>query len=223
MNQVAAPVLAIDGPSGSGKGTVAAKVAESLGFRCLDSGALYRILVYVAEKLGVDLADTDALVKIAGNLEVEFSQARVLLDGQDITDDIRGEALGNLASTIAPRPAIREALLQMQRRCARTPGLVADGRDMATVVFPHAELKIFLTASAEERANRRHKQLIDKGQGGSLRALVEEIAERDERDRNRSTAPLKPADDSVIIDSTAMSIDEVVECILNHWNQRQSG
>ncbi len=214
------PVLAIDGPSGSGKGTVAAKVASALGFRCLDSGALYRILVFQADRKGIELDQTAALVDLAETIEVEFVEGRVLLGGEDVTDAIRSESVGAKASKIAAVAEIRQALLSLQRRCVRPPGLVADGRDMGTIVFPNANLKIYLTASAEERAQRRHKQLIAKGQGGSLRALVEDISARDDRDMNRDTAPLKPADDSIEIDSTQMTIDEVVDCVLHHWQNR---
>ena len=214
------PVLAIDGPSGSGKGTVAAKVASALGFRCLDSGALYRILVFQADREGIELDQTAALVDLAETIEVEFVEGRVRLGGADVTDAIRSESVGAKASKIAAVAEIRQALLSLQRRCVRPPGLVADGRDMGTIVFPNANLKIYLTASAEERAQRRHKQLIAKGQGGSLRALVEDISARDDRDMNRKTAPLKPADDSIEIDSTQMTIDEVVDCVLHHWQNR---
>lgn len=210
----AVPVVTIDGPSGSGKGTVAAEVARRLGWRVLDSGALYRLTAYAARRAGVDFGDARALAEIARNLPVEFRDGRVLLDGEDVTLAIRTETAGNDASRVAAVPEVRQALLQWQRDYARPPGLVADGRDMGTVVFPGAPVKIFLDASAEERARRRHKQLKEQGIDVNLPGLIAEIEERDRRDRNRSVAPLKPAQDAEVIDSTSMSVDAVVERIL---------
>jgi cytidylate kinase len=210
-----AAVIAIDGPSGSGKGTLAESLARRLGWRLLDSGALYRIVALAAAQRDVDLDDGAALADMARDLDIEFRPGDggvvVQLDGQDVTLQIRAESVSATASHVAALPAVRKALLERQRGLRREPGLVADGRDMGTVVFPDAQLKVFLEASPEERAARRHKQLIDKGLGGSLRALLVSIRERDARDRQRTESPLVAAQDAVIIDSTALDIDAVVE------------
>ena len=216
MNQ---KIITIDGPSGSGKGTIAALVAKNLGWRVLDSGALYRLTGLQARNQGIDFEDADALGEIADNLQVEFLNGDILLEKQDVTDDIRSETAGNDASRVAAIPQVRAALLGWQQRCATDDGLVADGRDMGTVIFPRAALKIFLTASAEERARRRYKQLKEKGMSVTLASLVEEIRERDERDMSRSEAPLRAADDALVIDSSALSIDEVVEQILKRAHE----
>ena len=208
------PVLTIDGPSGSGKGTVAARVAEKLGWHVLDSGALYRLTALAARRAGVDFADHAAVAKIARKLPVRFEGGKVFLDGEDVSLAIRTETAGNDASKVAAIPEVRAALLDWQRGYARQPGLVADGRDMGTKVFPDAPVKIFLDASAGERARRRYKQLKEKGIDVNLAGLIAEIEERDRRDRNRSVAPLVPADDALIIDSTAMNVDEVVDLVL---------
>lgn len=208
------PILTIDGPSGSGKGTVAARMAELLGWHLLDSGALYRLAGHAAHKAGVDLSDAIAVTDIARNLSVNFAAGKVFLDGEDVSLAIRTESAGNNASKVAAIPEVRAALLDWQRNYARPPGLVADGRDMGTVVFPQAKVKIFLDASAEERARRRYKQLKDKGIDVNLPGLIAEIEERDHRDRNRSVAPLLPADDALVIDSTNMDVDAVVETAL---------
>lgn len=214
------PVLTIDGPSGSGKGTIAAAVAEKLGWHILDSGALYRLAGYSADKKLIDFNEIDRLVDNTLNMDVGFEQGAVLLDGDDVSRDIRTETTGNLASKIAVIPEIRAALLQWQHDYVKHPGLVADGRDMGTVVFPQAEIKIFLDASAEVRAKRRYKQLIEKGLNANLADLVSEIQERDERDRNRSVAPLCAADDAVVIDSSEMTIPEVIKLVLDAVKSR---
>ncbi len=208
------PILAIDGPSGSGKGTVAARVADALGWHILDSGALYRLVGLAALKSGVNLNDHAAVAEIARHLPVRFESGKVFLGDEDVSLEIRTETAGNNASKVAAIPEVRAALLEWQRSYARPPGLVADGRDMGTVVFPQAAVKIFLDASAEERARRRYKQLKDKGMDVNLPGLIAEIEERDRRDRNRKVAPLVPADDALVIDSTSMNIDEVVDLVL---------
>ncbi len=208
------PVVTIDGPSGSGKGTVAARVAEKLGWRILDSGALYRLVGHAVGKTDVFLDDLEAVSDIARTLDVNFSEGRVLLAGEDVSLAIRSETAGNMASKVAAIPQVRAALLDWQKAYASPPGLVADGRDMGTVVFPDAQVKIFLTASAEERAMRRYKQLIEKEIDANLASLTVEIEERDARDRNRSVAPLKPATGAIEIDSTVLGIDEVVAWVM---------
>ncbi|WP_456372599.1 (d)CMP kinase [Thiolapillus sp.] len=223
MNEKAIPVLTIDGPSGSGKGTVAARVAEELGWHVLDSGALYRLTGLAARKAGVDFADHAAVAAIARNLPARFEGGRVFLGDEEVTLEIRSETAGNDASKVAAIPEVRAALLDWQRGYAKPPGLVADGRDMGTVVFPEAQVKIFLDASAGERARRRYKQLKDKGIDVNLTGLIAEIEERDRRDRNRSVAPLAPADDALRIDSTSMNIDEVVNLVLQAVSRAGSG
>lgn len=215
------PVIAIDGPSGSGKGTVAALLARRLGWHLLDSGALYRLLGYAAQKHGIELTDEQSLGRLAAALDVQFDTSRlgqgptIVLEGEDVTHAIRNEQVGAWASQVAALPLVRQALLQRQQDFQEVPGLVADGRDMGTVVFPQAALKIFLTASAEERARRRFEQLKAKGSDVNLASLLEEIRVRDERDTQRAVAPLKPADDAVQLDSTTLSIEEVLDVILN--------
>lgn len=209
------PVLTLDGPSGSGKGTVASIVAQRLGWRMLDSGALYRLLGLCVSRSQVGFGQADDIVNMAKQMQVAFSDGKILLDGEDVSLAIRTETAGNNASKVAAIGAVRDALLDWQRAYAVAPGLVADGRDMGTVVFPAAQVKIFLDASAEARAQRRYKQLKEKGIDANLAALTVEIAERDERDRNRSVAPLKPADDAILIDSTGMGIEEVVARVMS--------
>jgi cytidylate kinase len=218
---VSAPVIAIDGPSASGKGAVASRVAEALGFHYLESGALYRLVALRSLQSGK--SEEKDLAEIAAGMPVVFSNKRTILDKQDVTEEIHGEACGNKASEVARLPAVRQALLKRQRAFRQAPGLVADGRDMATIVFPDAALKIFLTASPEVRAERRYKQLIDKGIPANLRSLSRDLAERDERDRKRSVAPLVPAPDSQVLDSSALSIDQVVERVLGWWRKGNSG
>ena len=204
-------VVTIDGPSGSGKGTISQLLAERLGWHFLDSGALYRVLGVAALRGGIDEGEPKKLKKLAEVLDVTFENNYIFLEGDDISDDIRTESAGNMASKVAALPQVRTALLERQRAFARKPGLVADGRDMGTVVFPSAEVKIFLTASAEERAQRRYKQLKEKGLDVSLADLAAEIRERDERDRNRSVSPLKAAAAALEVESTGLSIEEVFE------------
>ena len=210
---MSAAVITIDGPSGSGKGTLAEALARRLGWHLLDSGALYRIVALAAAQRDVGFADGADLADMARELDIEFRPGdggvAVRLDGRDVSREIRAESVSANASRVAALGAVRRALLERQQGFRRKPGLVADGRDMGTVVFPDAQLKVFLEASPEERAERRHKQLIDKGLGGSLRALLEGIRERDERDRQRTESPLVPAQDAVVIDSTALGVDAV--------------
>ncbi|CJK58027.1 cytidylate kinase [Streptococcus pneumoniae] len=220
------PVITIDGPSGSGKGTVAALLAGKLGWNFLDSGALYRLLAFAARNHGVDLTNEEALKVLAEHLDVQFGAARdghgmvIILEGEDVTEAIRNETVGAGASQVAALPVVRTALLQRQKAFRETPGLVADGRDMGTVVFPDAPLKIFLTASAEERARRRYLQLKARGDDVNLASLLEEIRERDERDTQRAVAPLKPAEDAIQLDSTTLSIEEVLQRILSEVADR---
>ena len=214
-----APVITVDGPGGSGKGTIAALLSRRLGWNLLDSGALYRLLAFAARNHGVDLTNEESLKALAAYLDVQFQAGhehgqRIVLEGEDVTDFIRTEDIGAGASQVAILPAVREALLQRQKAFREAPGLIADGRDMGTVVFPDAELKIFLTASAEERARRRYLQLKKKGESVTLPGLLEEIRERDERDTQRAVAPLKPADDAIVLDSTNLSIEQVLDHIL---------
>jgi cytidylate kinase len=221
-----ATVITIDGPSGSGKGTVAGLLARQLGWNLLDSGALYRLLAFAARNHGIDLTNEEALKTLAAHLDVQFIAAsgghgqRIILEGEEVTDDIRNEQVGAGASQVAALPAVRDALLQRQRAFREAPGLVADGRDMGTVVFPEAPLKIFLTASAEERARRRYLQLKGKVEGVSLPSLLDEIRARDERDMQRAVAPLKPAADAIQLDSTELSIEQVLERILSEVANR---
>ena len=207
-------VVAVDGPSGSGKGTLAAALAERLGWRLLDSGALYRIVAVMAQHQSVALDSETELAAWATGLDIEFSDGQCLVDGTDVSDDIRTEDAGVAASQVAQLRVVRDAVLALQHSFRAPPGLVADGRDMGTVVFPDAMLKIFLEASAEERAERRYRQLKNKGLSVSLRGLLAQIVDRDARDRGRAIAPLKPADDAVVIDSTRMSIEEVLEEVM---------
>ncbi|MBD3635000.1 MAG: (d)CMP kinase [Methylophaga sp.] len=209
------PVLTIDGPSGSGKGTIAQMIAREFGWHYLDSGAIYRVLAQAAIKHQLDLADEAALTKLAEQLDVRFAfdnaELKVMLEGDDVSLRIRSEEAGNAASKVAAIPSVRSALLQRQRDFRKMPGLVTDGRDMGTVVFPDAPFKVFLTASAEERAQRRYKQLKQKGIESNLSDLIAEISERDRRDSEREVAPLRPAKGALILDSTELGIDAVFE------------
>lgn len=210
------PVIAIDGPTASGKGTVAHRVAERLGFHYLDSGALYRLTALSALRSGTELNDEHALAKVARDLPCSFVGGKILLDRENVTDAIRAELVGNTASRIAALPTLRQALYGLQLQFRKTPGLVADGRDMGTVIFPHAQLKVFLTASPEARAERRYKQLIDKGFSANMEDLLKDLWERDARDSNRAIAPLKPAEGATILDTSDMTADQAVEQVL-HW------
>ena len=216
---MAYPVIAIDGPSASGKGTVAAKVADALAWAYLDSGSLYRLTALYAKKQGVDLQDEDAVAELALHLPVMFHCGEILLNGNNVSNDIRTEEISLLASQVAALPAVRQALLQRQRDFARASALVADGRDMATVVFPNAILKIFLTATAQVRAERRAKQLGIALDSAEFQQILSDIEKRDERDKNRAVAPLKQAADAHLVDSSALTIEETVEKVLNLCRQ----
>ena len=217
------PVIAIDGPSASGKGTVASGVARALGFHYLDSGALYRLATLAALRGQVDLDDEEALARSTGRMHVEFRPGSIWLDGEDVSEALRTEAVSAAASRVAARPAVRRALLDRQRGFRRPPGLVADGRDMGSVVFPEAPLKVFLTADVATRAERRHKQLMEKGMYAKIEDVVEELARRDERDMSRPVAPLRHYPDAVFLDTTGVGIDAAVQAILGWWRERARG
>ena len=208
------PVIAVDGPAASGKGTVAAGVARALAFHYLDSGSLYRLVALKGQMVGTPLADAPALAGLAAGLDVRFEGGTVVLDGADVTDAIRGEEVSAAASQVAVHPAVRNALFERQRAFRRSPGLVADGRDMGTVVFPEALVKVFVTASPEERARRRYKQLIAKGISITMDGLLRDIRERDARDAGRAAAPLVPARDAVILDTTDLTIEAAIGRVL---------
>lgn len=211
------PVIAIDGPTASGKGTVAHRVADKLGFHYLDSGALYRLTALSALRRGTDLRDEHALAKLAEHLPCHFANGEILLAQENVTEQIRAEEVGNTASKIAVLPTVRHALVNLQLGFRKTPGLVADGRDMGTVIFPHAPLKVFLTASVEARAQRRYKQLIDKGFSAKMEDLLMDLQARDERDTHRAIAPLVPAEGAHVLDTSAMTADEAVETVLKWY------
>jgi cytidylate kinase len=214
---ITTPVIAIDGPSASGKGTIASRVAGALGFHYLESGALYRLLALISLREGT--ADEQRLARLAGAMDIAFEGGEVLLEDENVSDKIRSEPCGVRASEVAKLPAVRRALLERQRAFRRPPGLVADGRDMGTVVFPDAKLKIFLTATPEVRAERRYKQLKEKGIDANLRALSRDLEERDERDTRRAVSPLVPAADSQVIDSSSLSVEEVAGRILELYRE----
>jgi cytidylate kinase len=211
------PVIAIDGPSASGKGTIAKPVAQQLGFHYLDSGALYRLVALAASYQAAALDDEPTLTRIAAELNFDFSGGRIFLCQKDVTDAIRAEWVGAAASSIAALPAVRRALLERQRAFCKAPGLVAEGRDMGTVVFPDAVLKIYLTAAVEERAQRRYKQLIEKGMNANMPALLQDIRQRDERDSARAVAPLQKSGDAGLLDTTSMSIAAAVAEVLARY------
>jgi len=214
------PVIAIDGPTASGKGTVASRVAERLGFHLLDSGALYRLTALQALRRQLALDDEPAIAMLAEQLPARFVGGEIFLAGDNVGDAIRAEEVGNMASKIAALPSVRQALFGLQLGFRETPGLVADGRDMGTVIFPGAKLKVFLTASVEARAGRRYKQLIDKGFSANMEGLLADLQARDERDTNRAVAPLVPADDAHILDTSAMGVDQAVEQVLAWYAQK---
>jgi cytidylate kinase len=207
-------IIAVDGPAASGKGTIAAAVAQALGFHYLDSGSLYRLVALKALRTGTGFDDEPALAKLAHDLDIRFGKGTLTLEGQDATAAIRAEDVSAGASRVAVHGAVRRALIDRQRAFRRPPGLVADGRDMGTVVFPDAPLKVFVTAAAEERARRRHKQLIAKGISNTIESLLRDIRERDARDAGRAAAPLRPADDAVLLDTTDLTIEQAVARVL---------
>lgn len=216
------PVITIDGPSGAGKGTVSTQLAKELGWNFLDSGAIYRVLAIASMHHQIASDDESALLPLASSLDVNFETtkngSKIVLEGEDVTYSIRTEEVGSIASQIASLPRIREALLRRQRAFKEEPGLVADGRDMGTVVFPNADVKIYLTASAEERAERRYKQLKEKGHDVNIARLLTDIKARDERDANRKAAPLVPANDALVLDSTHLNVEQVLEKVKEHIN-----
>lgn len=211
-------IITIDGPSGSGKGTVAVRIADQLGWNYLDSGALYRLTAISSLSRWISLEDEDLVARVAAELDIRFSGEMVWLDGQDVTSEIRTEQAGNGASKVAKLPKVREALLHFQYEFAQEPGLVTDGRDMGTAVFPHAMLKVFLTASAEARANRRYNQLLRKGIEADYETILRDLEERDARDTTRAVNPLRPTEDAFILDTTNLGIDESVSAILAQFN-----
>ena len=220
MTAPSIPVIAIDGPSASGKGTVAALVAQALGFHYLDSGAIYRVTAHAAQRAGLSLDDEAVLAELARGLDLRFEGGEVFLDGEAVGDAIRTEEAGRAASKIAAMPVLRAALLERQRAFRQAPGLVTDGRDMGSVVFPEASLKVFLTATAEARAERRYKQLIDKGMSANIDILLQDLRERDARDSARAVAPLQKCADAELLDTTAMTVDEAVAWVIERVKQR---
>lgn len=221
-NDTSIPVIAIDGPSASGKGTVAQIVADKLGYHYLDSGALYRIVALVGRRQGIDWRDEHALADMALQLEIRFDSGRIWLGSEDISEAVRTEEMSRGASEVAVHPAVRAALLNLQHSFRKAPGLVADGRDMATVVFPDAGTKIFLTATAEVRADRRYKQLMSKGNHANLSDILQDLQARDARDRQRSVAPLQQSSDAELLETSALSIEQAVESVLAHHQKSQA-
>lgn len=221
-NDISIPVIAIDGPSASGKGTVAQLVADKLGYHYLDSGALYRIVALAARRQGIDWQDEHALADMALQLAIRFDAGKIWLGDEDISDAVRTEEMSRGASEVAVHPAVRAALLSLQHSFRQAPGLVADGRDMATVVFPEARTKIFLTASAEVRAERRYKQLMGKGNHANLADILKDLQERDARDRQRSVAPLQQSSDAELLETSALSIEQAVDSVLAHHQKSQA-
>jgi cytidylate kinase len=219
MNKFSPPVIAIDGPSASGKGTVAQLVAEKLGFHYLDSGALYRIVALAAFQQQIDWQDENAVANCAKGLDIQFKNGEVFLNGNNVSDAIRSEAMGKGASQVAVHSAVRAALIDLQHSFQQAPGLVGDGRDIGTVIFPEAVLKIFLTALAETRAQRRHAQLLGKHQPADYANILKDLQERDERDKNRSAAPLVMASDAILLETDNLSISEAVDFVLNHYKR----
>jgi len=217
------PVITIDGPTASGKGTVASRVAAALGFAFLDSGALYRLTALSALQAGINLADEPAVATLAAGLPVRFIDARILLAGVDVSDAIRAEEVGGAASRIATLPSVRTALVDLQRGLMKPPGLVADGRDMGTVIFPQACLKVFLTASVEARAERRYKQLIGKGFPANIAAILKDLRERDARDTERTVAPLKPAEGAHLLETSSMTSEAAVAQVLAWFQEASTG
>lgn len=217
------PVIAIDGPAASGKGTIALAVAEALSFHHLDSGAIYRAFAWYAVQRGTGLSDSQALGAIVLQMSLGFTDGRPTIGGRVLDAELRTEAIGAMASKLAVIPAVRAALLQLQRDFRRPPGLVAEGRDMGSVVFPAATLKIFLSASFEERARRRHKQLLEKDSGASIAAVLQDLQERDQRDMQRAVAPLQASADALLLDTTGLSVGAVVTHVLNQYRQRIRG
>ena len=214
------PVITIDGPTASGKGTVASRIADRLGFHLLDSGALYRLTALQALRREIELRDEHAIAKLAEHLPARFQGDTIYLANEDVTHLIRAEEVGNMASKIAALPTVRTALFGLQLGFRQTPGLVADGRDMGTVIFPTAKLKVFLTASVEARAQRRYKQLIDKGFSANMNDLLADLQARDERDTNRAVAPLAPASDAHLLDTSEMGVDQAVEQVMAWYSQK---
>jgi cytidylate kinase len=214
------PVIAIDGPSASGKGTVAARVASALGFHYLDSGALYRLVALAAQRAAIDLEDEQALARIAASMKVAFGEGSVRLDGEEVGEAMRAEEVSAAASRVAAQPAVRSQLLARQRGFRRAPGLVADGRDMGSIVFPDAPLKVYLTAGVETRAQRRYKQLMEKGMYAKIEDVVEELRRRDARDTSRPVAPLKHYPDAIFLDTTGLDVDQAVAKILGWWREK---
>jgi cytidylate kinase len=219
----AAPVIAIDGPSASGKGTVAARVAQALGWHYLDSGALYRLVAVAALRAAVDLDDEEALARLAETMQLEFRDGGVWLGGREVSGEMRAEEVGAAASQVAARPRVRQALLRRQRALRQPPGLVADGRDMGSIVFPDAPLKVFLTADVGTRAQRRYKQLMEKGMYAKIPDVVEELRRRDERDTSRPVAPLRHYPDAIFLDTSGLTVEQAVQRILGWWRERSPG